>query len=81
MSDETNARLSEVKLKLNELIVNALTIVYSSETKEKLDFWIKKEEEKINQLNDDLNKLKTLKFQKSSIESSNDDGLYFPPRS
>jgi len=65
----------QLRQKLSETIQGSLEKVYQSQNAEKLSSWVKNEEKKISQLNEDLSKLKN---EKINFTYSSDDGLYFP---
>jgi hypothetical protein len=76
---ELSDRLGEVKIKLQSSVVEALDAIYSTSNKDKFSSWIKKEQDKISQLNSQLEKLKTSSgYASGSLEP--DDGLHFPLR-
>jgi len=66
----------ELKEKLHDVISNSLNQANDEKNKEKLSAWLGKEEQKINQLNDELSKLRQTRIDRSKEP---DDGLYFPP--
>lgn len=77
-------KLNEVKSKLQTSVVEALDAIYSASNKDKFCTWIKQEQDKISQLNSQLEKLKTSAMSHSLTTSSGslepDDGLHFPIR-
>lgn len=68
--------LIQLRQKLSETIQDSLEQIYQSQNKENLSIWVKNEEKKILQLNEDLSRIKN---QKINFEYPSDDGLHFPP--
>lgn len=61
---------------------DALDKAFLLENKEKMSNWFKQEEQRIDDLKADLQKIKTTAVSKNSIENNHiiDDGLHFPPQ-
>jgi len=68
--------LVQLRQKLSETIQDSLEQIYQFQNKENLSIWVRNEEKKISQLNEDLSRIKS---QKVSFEYPSDDGLHFPP--
>jgi len=71
-----------IKTKIEEVMKDALDKAFLLENKEKMSSWFKQEEQRIDDLKADLQKIKTTAVSKNSIENNHtiDDGLHFPPQ-
>lgn len=81
MDVETNKVLKETKQKLQALILETLDEKYSSQNETKFTVWSKREKDKLVELSNDLQKIKsTVPVAKDAkFETQNDDGLVYPP--
>ena len=80
MDAETNVILKETKQKLQTLILETLDEKYSSQNETKFTVWSKREKDKIVELSNDLQKIKSTPVVKDfTPENHNDDGLVYPP--
>jgi len=73
---EKKSILTEIKLKLSEKLTSILSEIEVTDNSKKLSTWIQKESEKIDNLTQDLVKIRQVKMVSSL---SQDDGLYYPP--
>lgn len=68
--------LIQLREKLSETIQESLEKVHQVQNKEKLSVWVKKEQEKLDKMNQDL---ENIKRDPLNAKYPSDDGLHFPP--
>lgn len=70
--------LIQLREKLSGTIQESLEKVHQVQNKEKLSIWVKKEQEKLDKMNQDL---ENIKKETLNVKYPSDDGLHFPPES
>jgi glycogen synthase len=68
----------QLREKLSGTIQESLEKVHQIQNKQKLSIWVKKEQEKLDKMNQDL---ENIKKETLNVKYSSDDGLHFPSES